>query len=349
MLCFVHFDFDMWFAPQRRALFRHRNFQKWSEAGVFCTFWLRNVQAATTACTFSTTQLLHVLRSWSVLYILAWKCASRPPEPQIIGKTQCFTTFLPFRAPGSSFFSLFLFSGLLSSTLLFSLTLPVSAFHLSILSEVWLLNFLLYSLLYIYSIFKYIYIYILYYIKLFYIICVLYHYILYFILSIIYIYLYMHQTHIYIYASNIYIYIWLNYFCKYVKTHIYIYIIYIYIHTIFSEKLMSKIHGFPMKSPFFPGFPAEGTGNHWLGEQSGGGWEIGDGRLVNTLKLGFPWDLWWFVDVHFKMRDFIGFLCFFRQIWIWHCGMKPPNAYDLNGGQPHTGWGSRQIRFDPET
>ena len=27
MVCFVHFDFEMWFAPQRRALFRHRNFQ----------------------------------------------------------------------------------------------------------------------------------------------------------------------------------------------------------------------------------------------------------------------------------------------------------------------------------
>ena len=26
MLCFVHFDFEMCFAPQRRALFRHRNF-----------------------------------------------------------------------------------------------------------------------------------------------------------------------------------------------------------------------------------------------------------------------------------------------------------------------------------
>ena len=30
MVCFVHFDFEMCFAPQRRALFRHRNFQKWS-------------------------------------------------------------------------------------------------------------------------------------------------------------------------------------------------------------------------------------------------------------------------------------------------------------------------------
>ena len=52
--CFVHFDLEMCFAPQRRALFRHRNFQKWSEPLVFCTFWLGNVLRATTACTFST-------------------------------------------------------------------------------------------------------------------------------------------------------------------------------------------------------------------------------------------------------------------------------------------------------
>ena len=51
--CFVHFDLEMCFAPQRRALFRHLNFQKWSEPGVFCTFWLGNVLRATTACTFS--------------------------------------------------------------------------------------------------------------------------------------------------------------------------------------------------------------------------------------------------------------------------------------------------------
>ena len=36
--CFVHFDLELCFAPQRRALFRHLNFQKWSEADVFCTF-----------------------------------------------------------------------------------------------------------------------------------------------------------------------------------------------------------------------------------------------------------------------------------------------------------------------
>ena len=38
LVCFVHFDFKMCFAPQRRALFQHLNFQKWSENGVFCTF-----------------------------------------------------------------------------------------------------------------------------------------------------------------------------------------------------------------------------------------------------------------------------------------------------------------------
>ena len=57
----------------KRAL----NVQKWSVRGVFCAFWLRNVLSATTACTFSTSQLLKVVRSWCVLYILTSKCASR--------------------------------------------------------------------------------------------------------------------------------------------------------------------------------------------------------------------------------------------------------------------------------
>ena len=38
MVCFVHFDLEMCFATQRRALFRHLNFQKCSKAEVFCTF-----------------------------------------------------------------------------------------------------------------------------------------------------------------------------------------------------------------------------------------------------------------------------------------------------------------------
>ena len=75
--CFVHFHLEMCFAPWRRALFRHLNFQKWSEHGVFCTFWLGNVLHATTAYTFSTSQLPKVVRTWCVLHILTWKCASR--------------------------------------------------------------------------------------------------------------------------------------------------------------------------------------------------------------------------------------------------------------------------------
>ena len=98
----------MCFAPHRRALFPHLNFQKWSENrvglyiltwkrasrrigvhfstsqfpkwsenGMFCTFWLGNVLRATTACAFSTSQLLKVLRSWGVLSIFASKCAWR--------------------------------------------------------------------------------------------------------------------------------------------------------------------------------------------------------------------------------------------------------------------------------
>ena len=189
--CFSHFDFEMCFAPQRRALFRHLKCQKWSAPGVFCAFWLGNVLRATTACTFSTSQVPKVVRTWCVLCILTWKCASRhngvhlfdistsksgpnvvcfvhcdlvmcfapqrcalfqhlnfqkwsqrgvfctfwlgnvlrattacnfssllwpagsapaalasllfdPPEPQIIGKTPCLATFLPFRASPSS-------------------------------------------------------------------------------------------------------------------------------------------------------------------------------------------------------------------------------------------------------
>ena len=67
----------MCFAPQRRALFRHLNFQKWSEREVFLAFSLVNVLRATTACTFSTSQLPKVVRSWGVLYILTSKCALR--------------------------------------------------------------------------------------------------------------------------------------------------------------------------------------------------------------------------------------------------------------------------------
>ena len=156
------------FTPQRRALFRHLNFQNWSDHGVLCTFWLGNVLRATTACTFSTSQLPKVVRSWCVLYILTWKSASRHNGVQLFIshlaswlRTRRFSepTFRPSGAPNHwkntvfrdfptfsriSIFFLLTLSLLLFFLLifLFSLPLPCSAFHLSILSEVWLLNFL---------------------------------------------------------------------------------------------------------------------------------------------------------------------------------------------------------------
>ena len=62
---------------------RHLNVQKWLEHGVVLTFWLRNTLRATTACTFSTSQLLKVVQSWCVLCILTWKRASRCFAPQL--------------------------------------------------------------------------------------------------------------------------------------------------------------------------------------------------------------------------------------------------------------------------
>ena len=60
--CFVHFDLQMCFALQRRAIFRHQNFQKCSEHHMFCTFSLANVLRATAACNFSTSKLPKLLR-----------------------------------------------------------------------------------------------------------------------------------------------------------------------------------------------------------------------------------------------------------------------------------------------
>ena len=156
----------MCFAPQRRALFRHLNFQKWSDIGVLCTFWLGNVLRATTACTFSTSQLPKVVRGWCGLYILTWKCASRHNGVQFFIshlaswlRTRRFSepTFRPSGATNHwkntvnrdfpTFSRICIFFLLIFSLL----TLLTSAFQLSILSEVSLLNFLrIYIYIYIY-------------------------------------------------------------------------------------------------------------------------------------------------------------------------------------------------------
>ena len=77
MWCFLHFDLQMCFAPQRRAIFEHWNFQNGSDNEVFCAFSLANVLRATAACHFSTSELQKWLRECGVLCILTCKCASR--------------------------------------------------------------------------------------------------------------------------------------------------------------------------------------------------------------------------------------------------------------------------------
>ena len=158
---FNTFDLEMRFAPPRRALFGHLDFQKCSEAEVlFCTFWLGHVLRATTVQFF-------------ISHLGTWLRTRRFSEPtfrpsqshKTLKKTQCFATFLPFRTPASSFDLLLIFfwsssdllifspllvsSPLLSSPLFSSLLFsslpwlfPPLLFRLSILVEIWLLNFL---------------------------------------------------------------------------------------------------------------------------------------------------------------------------------------------------------------
>ena len=75
--CFPHFDLQICFAPQPRAIFEHQNFQNGSANVVFCAFWLANVLRATAAWHFWTSELPKWLRQCGVLCILPCKCASR--------------------------------------------------------------------------------------------------------------------------------------------------------------------------------------------------------------------------------------------------------------------------------
>ena len=147
MLCFVHFDFKMYFSPQRHAIFQHLNFKKCSEPLSFLACSLQKVLLATAACNF--------------LFLL-WPHDSAPaaltsllfdsPDTRIIRKTQHFATSLTFGAGESSFFWLSRYCIFFLLTLLHLLTLLScdftssicfsSAFQLSILSEVYYLNFL---------------------------------------------------------------------------------------------------------------------------------------------------------------------------------------------------------------
>ena len=84
MSVFWHFHFKRRFSPQRRAIFQHLNFKKWSEHVSFLAFSLENVLLATAACNFSTSQLQKVLRDRQIFNILTWKCASRHSGVQFL-------------------------------------------------------------------------------------------------------------------------------------------------------------------------------------------------------------------------------------------------------------------------
>ena len=72
LACFVHFDLEMCFAPQRRPLFPHLNCQKWSEAGVLCTFDLEMCFVPQRRALFRHLDSgpQKVVRSWRALYIV---------------------------------------------------------------------------------------------------------------------------------------------------------------------------------------------------------------------------------------------------------------------------------------
>ena len=146
----------MCFAPQRRALFRHLNFQKRSEAEVFCTFWLRHVLRATTACNFSSLIWPH----GSAPAALASEPTFRPPGASNHWKNTVFRDFPTF-SHTCIFFLLtlsLLWSSLFCSSLLW--LFPLLLFHLSILSEAWLLKLPSIIIISYYRLDLYIYIYI---------------------------------------------------------------------------------------------------------------------------------------------------------------------------------------------
>ena len=117
--CFVHFHLEMCFAPQRHALFRHLNFQKWK-----CASRHNGVQ-------------------FFISPLASWLRTRRFSEPTFrpSGATNHWKNTVNRDFPTFSRISIFFLltlSLLLFSLLifLFSLPLPCSAFHLSILSEV---------------------------------------------------------------------------------------------------------------------------------------------------------------------------------------------------------------------
>ena len=170
MVCFVFLDLKIRFAPQWPAIFPRPNFQKCSDHGVLCISWFENTLRTTVTCHFSTPQLPRVLRAWCVFYILTHRTFQGRSDPGCFARFDLETCFAPqlcaifhfssshrarrfseptFRPsqptnhwkniarrnfPSTSRTWIFFL-------VLFSYALLFSAFCFSILSEVWLLNF----------------------------------------------------------------------------------------------------------------------------------------------------------------------------------------------------------------
>ena len=131
--CFAHFDLDTRLAPQWRALFRHLNFQKWSENAVpggaynILTWKCASHHRGMHFFDISTSKNA---RTGGVLHLVTWTCTSRHNGVQFFifhlgswlrtrrfseptcgptratkhgKKTRCFPTLLPFRTLVSSF------------------------------------------------------------------------------------------------------------------------------------------------------------------------------------------------------------------------------------------------------
>ena len=139
MVYFMHFDLDMCFAPQWRALFEHLNFSKWSQTVCFWHFWLGNVLPATTASTFSTSQIPKVVRR---LVCCRFSDVTFRPSGATNHWKKTKNRDFPTFSRTCLFFllalSLLWYSRFFSSPLWLFPPLP---FHLAILPEVWLRNF----------------------------------------------------------------------------------------------------------------------------------------------------------------------------------------------------------------
>ena len=106
----------------------HLNNQKWPRTLSFYTFDFQICFTPQWHTFIEQLDFPKVLWTWCALRILTLKCAWRHKSVQVfishparwlrtrrfsptcVGKTQCFATVLPFRAPACSFFWLFLFS-----------------------------------------------------------------------------------------------------------------------------------------------------------------------------------------------------------------------------------------------